>query len=166
MAEKRKKEVQARGEVGLTLDTEQKDKQPEDIKNKKLFPLLSETYALIMKIEKKIEEKTEKIYRLQKSKRALTTTLKSGLSRSQVLASASVAATPKEASRFSLSRHSIDSDRPLFSYKSIMCPLGSRCPDDVRPRWPNTETKSISKLGRTCPYAHHYSELHFVYRFF
>jgi len=111
-----------------------------------------------MQIEKRLAEKNDKIERLNKSKRVLTTTLKLRNAKSQVL-------TPQNASpsrSLSLGR-SMDLDKPLFNYKSIMCPLKDKCPDDVRPRWPNTETKSISKLGRTCPYAHHYSELHFPY---
>jgi hypothetical protein len=42
-----------------------------------------------------------------------------------------------------------------------MCPLRDKCPNDIRPRWPTSNTKSITKFGETCPYAHHPMELRF-----
>lgn len=46
-------------------------------------------------------------------------------------------------------------------YKSMMCPLKDRCPGDIRPRWPMSNTTAHTKMGSKCPYAHHPSELHF-----
>ena len=46
-------------------------------------------------------------------------------------------------------------------YRSIMCPLKDKCPKDMRPRWPTSNTKSITKFGEQCPYAHHLMELKF-----
>jgi hypothetical protein len=63
-------------------------------------------------------------------------------------------------------------------YKSIMCPLKyaylhliiiifrENCPDEVRPRWPISNKKTITKFGKKCPYAHHPSELRFPYSLF
>lgn len=45
--------------------------------------------------------------------------------------------------------------------KTMMCPLGDQCSEDIRPRWPNTNTKTISKFGQKCEYAHHLFELKF-----
>ncbi len=45
--------------------------------------------------------------------------------------------------------------------KTMMCPLGDHCENDLRPRWPNTNTKTISKFGKKCEYAHHLFELRF-----
>ncbi len=42
-----------------------------------------------------------------------------------------------------------------------MCPLKENCPNDIRPRWPQSEFRSINKLGQECPYAHHIYELKF-----
>ena len=42
-----------------------------------------------------------------------------------------------------------------------MCPLKEKCPSDKRPRWPTSNTKSITKFGSDCPYAHHQMELRF-----
>lgn len=46
-------------------------------------------------------------------------------------------------------------------FRSIMCPLKEKCPRDMRPRWPTSNTKSITKFGEECPYAHHMMELKF-----
>lgn len=40
-------------------------------------------------------------------------------------------------------------------YKSMMCPLKDRCPGDIRPRWPMSNTTAHTKMGAKCPYAHH-----------
>ena len=42
-----------------------------------------------------------------------------------------------------------------------MCPLREKCPKDMRPRWPTSNTKSITKFGEECPFAHHQMELKF-----
>jgi len=34
--------------------------------------------------------------------------------------------------------------RPL---KSFMCPLGEKCPGDVRPRWPTSDIRTTKTLG-------------------
>ena len=45
--------------------------------------------------------------------------------------------------------------------KSHMCPLRDQCPDDIRPRWPFNDNKSILPFGAKCPFAHHVFELKF-----
>ncbi len=143
--------------AALTADTEQKGLAEEDPKNKKLLPLLRDAYDLVMRIEGMISEKTDKIVRLHQSQRVLTDSLK-------LRPSKSLLQTPKAVPARDLGRSQTGAvDEALFKYKYIMCPLGDRCPGDVRPRWPDADTKSICKLGQACPYAHHYSELHFVY---
>lgn len=46
-------------------------------------------------------------------------------------------------------------------FKTIMCPLVTRCPNDTRQRWPKSSAKTTTQLGALCPYAHHLSELQF-----
>eukprot|EP00826_Nyctotherus_ovalis_P060345 TRINITY_DN8453_c0_g1_i2.p1 TRINITY_DN8453_c0_g1~~TRINITY_DN8453_c0_g1_i2.p1 ORF type:complete len:476 (+),score=136.60 TRINITY_DN8453_c0_g1_i2:287-1714(+) len=98
-----------------------------------------------MEIERKFEAKESTIRKLSKSRRTLNTSL---------CAQNSLSLSHKSTAS--------KSTKPLFNYKSTMCPLGSRCPNDCRPRWPSTETASAKKLGHGCPYAHHYSEVHFA----
>jgi hypothetical protein len=50
-------------------------------------------------------------------------------------------------------------DKILF--RTIMCPLREKCPKDMRPRWPTSNTKSVTKFGEECPFAHHQMELKF-----
>jgi hypothetical protein len=45
--------------------------------------------------------------------------------------------------------------------KSLMCPLGDKCPGDIRPKWPISNLKTIEKLGKNCDLAHHTFELKF-----
>ena len=45
--------------------------------------------------------------------------------------------------------------------KTFMCALNEDCPDDCRPRWHKTGTKTISKFGKDCCFAHHPTELRF-----
>jgi tetratricopeptide (TPR) repeat protein len=45
--------------------------------------------------------------------------------------------------------------------KIMMCPLKDECPEDIRPRWPSSSTKTISKFGKRCEFAHHAFELKF-----
>lgn len=47
------------------------------------------------------------------------------------------------------------------SVKSIMCPLGEKCPDFSRDRWPMTNKKGIKPFGEQCPFAHHPFHLRF-----
>jgi len=42
-----------------------------------------------------------------------------------------------------------------------MCPLKDKCVDDIRPRWPVSNRKTISTFGEKCEYAHHTFELKF-----
>lgn len=46
-------------------------------------------------------------------------------------------------------------------YRTIMCPLKDKCPKDMRPRWPTSNTKAKTKFGEECPFAHHPMELTF-----
>ena len=58
--------------------------------------------------------------------------------------------------------HSTSTERKdKKAYKSMMCPLKDRCPGDIRPRWPMSNTTAHTKMGSKCPYAHHPSELYF-----
>jgi len=139
----------------MTLDEKKSKRSEEDIKNKKTLPLLRQAFALAMKIEEKLEEKKRQIAKLRKSKKKLNSSLTSRRSLSELGHDVSYATTARSAK----------SNKPLHNYKSTMCPLENRCPNDSRPRWPSTKTSGIRQLGYACPYAHHYSELHFVYIF-
>lgn len=46
-------------------------------------------------------------------------------------------------------------------FRTIMCPLKDKCPKIKKPRWPTSNTKSFTKFGEECPFAHHPSELQF-----
>lgn len=144
----------------LVPDEEQKGMPEEDIKSKKLIQLLRDAFHLVMRIESRLEEKENLISNLYTSQKKLMSSLMARKARSQK--GSPLASHERGKSNESERGKSAEAERKLFNYKSIMCPLRDRCPDDVRPRWPNTETKSISKLGSGCPYAHHYSELHFA----
>lgn len=154
-----RKEAKLHGEAQqFTTDADQQKGMPEeDIKNKKLISLLGDVFNLIMKIENKLQEKQKKISNLYKNQKKLEKSLKSRFTRSE-------APSPQNASRLSERERakSMKREPTPRMYKSIMCPLRDRCPGDIRPRWPTSETKSISNLGNNCPYAHHYSELHFA----
>jgi hypothetical protein len=52
-------------------------------------------------------------------------------------------------------------DPSKILFKSIMCPYKENCMEDIRPRWPTSDTKSVRILGYKCPYAHHSMELVF-----
>jgi hypothetical protein len=47
-------------------------------------------------------------------------------------------------------------------YKTIMCPLGDKCPKYKNLRWPSSAVKTTTKVGKDCPYAHHPMELEFA----
>lgn len=42
-----------------------------------------------------------------------------------------------------------------------MCPLKDKCSKIKKPRWPSSKTKSFTKFGEECPFAHHPMELKF-----
>jgi hypothetical protein len=46
-------------------------------------------------------------------------------------------------------------------FRSIMCPLKDKCSKSKIPRWPTSNTKSFTKFGEECPFAHHPNELMF-----
>lgn len=117
-----------------------------------MLPLLRQVFDLAMKIEQKLDEKNKQVAKLKTSKKGLSTSLTSRKSSPESGHDISYASTARSAK----------SNKPLHNYKNTMCPLGNRCPNDSRPRWPSTKTSGIRQLGFACPYAHHYSELHFV----
>ena len=121
------------------MNTEKQPRPEEDIKNPKLLPLLRDAYALLMRIEKVFDEKEQQISKLGDSKNLFKDAL----------------------SAFCLTKVMSNSDPA--NYKKIMCPLGSLCPNLTQARWPNSGTNNNKPLGAKCPYAHHSSELHFVY---
>jgi hypothetical protein len=46
--------------------------------------------------------------------------------------------------------------------KTFMCPLkDEKCPGDIKPRWPRTDERSFTQLGKNCQFAHHTFELRF-----
>ncbi|EGR34470.1 hypothetical protein IMG5_010580 [Ichthyophthirius multifiliis] len=45
--------------------------------------------------------------------------------------------------------------------KSIMCPLGNKCPGIVGPRWHISNVKTCVPIGANCPFAHTIQELKF-----
>jgi len=64
---------------------------------------------------------------------------------------------------FSLTIHQTNyiNEKYFKCFKSIMCPLKSECPFDLRPRWPHSNLKANTPFGVGCNYAHHISELKF-----
>jgi hypothetical protein len=42
-----------------------------------------------------------------------------------------------------------------------MCPLKDNCNKVKKPRWPTSNTKSVTQFGEECPFAHHPMELRF-----
>lgn len=133
------------------MDEKKKRRPEEDVKKKKLLPLLREAYTLGIRIEKILKEKRKFVSKLIKSERDLSLCL----SKYKTTPRSSRDISPLSTSR------SEKSNKPIFNYKNTMCPLGIRCPNDARPRWPSTKTIGIRQMGHNCPYAHHYSELHF-----
>lgn len=152
----------------------------EDVKNKKMAPLLREVYDLILKLEKPEKERKKQELLMTNRKQKIL----NRMSRGKTLPARNLSVVSEsESEAFNKSQKDLNqydnSSSPNLSrtsqdvsprhsvgvYKSMMCPLREKCPDDVRPRWPNSEVKSVSELGKKCPYAHHYSELHFKYSF-
>ena len=126
----------------------------EDFDNKKNINFLYDVYKLITYLE---EYETE----ILKMKKEINMMLK---------------AEPAHSDHFINEKHTFHSnlnksenliDKNLsYSYrreqvKSHMCPLRDQCPDDIRPRWPNNDNKSILPFGAKCPFAHHVFELKF-----
>lgn len=68
-----------------------------------------------------------------------------------------------KASTFNLTIHqAVYINERYFKYfKTMMCPLKSECPYDIRPRWPHSDLKANTPFGFGCQYAHHVSELKF-----
>ena len=122
----------------------------EDMDNKKNINFLYDVYKLITFLE---EFETEVL----KMKKEITMMLKSEHPHSDHF---------MNSKNPFLSEHKpIDKNLSYSSrreqVKSHMCPLRDQCPDDIRPRWPNNDNKSILPFGAKCPFAHHVFELRF-----
>jgi hypothetical protein len=102
---------------------------------------LQEAYYLIKKIWKRKEDTQAKIKRIEKRQQSIRQQLKSF-------------------SVYKRSQSRSDYSEKII-YKTIMCPLKDKCPHDIRPRWPTSNTKAITKFGKDCPFAHHPMELKF-----
>lgn len=98
----------------------------EDWENKKLVPILTDAYHLVIKIEGKKEEANKKIRQLQKAKEKL-------------------AAQHKKLEEF----HSYDDKLANIGliFKTIMCPYQERCPKDKRARWPKSGLTNVTRFG-------------------
>jgi hypothetical protein len=122
----------------------QKTMPNENFDNLKLLAVLDEAYQLILKLQKRKQEIQNKIKAVKRAKKETEGKIKS---LSQY--------------RRSQSRGTGSDSNEFAMYKTIMCPLRDKCPHDIRPRWPTSNTKSITKFGYECPYAHHPMELRF-----
>lgn len=144
---KLKKEEEGTGPKRVNLDslrenagsnTEAKKMSEEDFENKRLKPILDDAWALLKKlenIEKEAKAKIKVINERQKSIREKKKEL----------------ANPKPG----------EEDATKAHFKTIMCPLGEKCPKLKRNRWPTSATRSVTKFGEKCYYAHHAMEIAF-----
>ena len=142
----------------------------EDYENKLLLPILEDAATLAATIldQQNRAEKTIQKLETPKKKEA-----KSKEVRDSKAFSASIFdrdSVKKEEKKEKVPGLSLSMRVDTTEYKSIMCPLKyiyiyisnrEKCGEDVRPRWPTTNTKSIRKFGVSCPFAHHYNELKF-----
>jgi hypothetical protein len=119
----------------------QKKRPEEDFENKKLLPIFKEAFDLIMIIEDRKRETDKKIKNIRRKQRDLKKTMRSF-------------------STYKRSQTRIDAySKEKILYRTIMCPLRDKCPKDMRPRWPTSNTKAKTKFGEECPFAHHPMEL-------
>ena len=137
----------------------------EDFDKIKLKPVLEEAYRLIMLLEKRNTDKNSKIEELEKSKQELIDKqlkLKSLTKIEDRLGE--IEENDKTDKNHSMDRVGEDEEqrrKERIMFKSIMCPLGDKCPKDNRARWPKSGTKTVTPFGDKCLYAHHYHELEF-----
>mmetsp|Transcript_25437 Transcript_25437/g.19187 ORF Transcript_25437/g.19187 Transcript_25437/m.19187 type:complete len:279 (+) Transcript_25437:580-1416(+) len=120
----------------------QKKRPEEDFENKKLLPVLEETYQLIKTIEGIRNDINKQIKNIQKSQKTLKV-------------------REKSFSKYKKAQTMVDTTREKILYKTIMCPLREKCGKVKTQRWPTSNTKSFTKFGEECPYAHHPMELTF-----
>lgn len=124
----------------------------EDFDKKKNINFLYDVYKLVTYLE---EYETE----ILKMKREIQMRLLSEKNQNNMLINEkSSFFETKEQSKFD-KNFSYASRRAQI--KSHMCPLGENCPDDIRPRWPHNNNKTILPFGAQCPFAHHAFELKF-----
>lgn len=121
----------------------QKKRPEEDWENKKLLPIFEEAYKLINEIEQRKTKAEQRIKRIERQQSRMRKSMKS------------FSVYKRSQTRIDISKE----EKILF--RSIMCPLKDKCPRDMRPRWPTSNTKSITKFGAECPFAHHPMELKF-----
>lgn len=113
---------------------------PEDFDKKKLRPILDEAYEFLCQLEEKLNSTSDMQEKCTKQRRDL-------LERKKKLKACETVEEMQENTK--------------LLFKSIMCPLGDKCPKDNRARWPKSSTKTVTPFGRNCLYAHHYLELEF-----
>lgn len=104
---------------------------------------MREAFDLVMLIEKRKKEAFKQIRKIERTQTQLRRMTR-GFSTFK-----------KSQTRIDLSK----GEKVLF--RTIMCPLKDKCNRDKRPRWPTSNTKSITKFGLDCPFAHHPMELKF-----
>lgn len=121
----------------------QKKMPEEDFDNKKLLPILKQAFDLINEIENRKNATEARIKKIERQQLRLRKSL------------TSFSVYKRSQTRADLSK----GEKILF--RTIMCPLREKCPKDMRPRWPTSNTKSITKFGEECPFAHHQMELKF-----
>ena len=112
----------------------------ENFEHIKLLPVLQEAYQLVEQIEAQEKTVRKEIAKLEAQKEELKKKKKDV---AQMQSVEDMAANSKK----------------LF--KTIMCPLVERCPDDTRQRWPKSSDPCVTQFGSKCPYAHHPMELTF-----
>ncbi len=144
-----KEREEAKAKSGLTRienlkdqPESQKKRAEEDFENKKLVSILREAYDLIKKIEDRKEATEKRIKQIENRQKSLKKSLRSF-------------------SSYKRSQTRMDDGKEMILYRTIMCPLREKCPSDMRPRWPTSNTRSKTKFGQECPFAHHPMELQF-----
>ena len=117
------------------------------MENAKLLPILKDAFDLVVLIEDQEKECHKQIKKLEANKKKL-----------------------KEKQRQIEGHKIIDNQAevchsgPNYAkelFKTIMCPLLDKCPNDCRPRWHKSGERTTTPFGKKCPYAHHYMELEF-----
>ena len=119
--------------------------RPENYENVKLVPILDAAYALWCKLENLKKQATKRCAQIIKEKERLQNERERALNPDTFVSADDDQKGNKE----------------RYLFKTIMCPLGDKCPKLKKHRWPNSSIKTVTKFGANCPYAHQMNELRF-----
>ena len=130
-----------------TQEEADKKRPPEDLSDIKLAALCQEAHQLQLKLDARIKAAKKQEAKVKAEKAQMI----------------------EKKKKYYNQETGYDENKPItvkdrnekYLFKTIMCPLGPKCPKLKKNRWPAGKESNTLRLGCDCPFAHGFNEINF-----